>query len=102
MAAAPSSAAGPAAGLGAIQYDSPGKDTRSNASLNAEWVTVMNKTGKTLDLNGWTLADADRLHLPGAYKSVKVPAVAGTPQATCTGARGPTCGTTTTTATPRY
>ncbi|MFF9786849.1 hypothetical protein [Streptomyces nigrescens] len=31
--------------LGAIQYDSPGRDDRFNRSLNAEWVTVKN-TGR--------------------------------------------------------
>lgn len=75
--AVPSSAASPVAGFGAIQYDSPGKDTRSNASRNAEWVTVVNKTGRTLDLRNWTLTDAERhrytfkLRL-SAYKSVRV------------------------------
>ncbi|WP_370418938.1 lamin tail domain-containing protein [Streptomyces sp. QH1-20] len=73
----PSSAATPVAAFGAIQYDSPGKDTRSNASRNAEWVTVVNKTGRTLDLRGWTLSDAERHRYTlkvklGAYKSVKV------------------------------
>lgn len=75
--ALPASAASPAAGFGAIQYDSPGKDTRSNTSLNAEWVTVVNRTNKALDLNGWTLSDADRhtykLRIKlGSGKSVRV------------------------------
>ncbi|MFI2078493.1 lamin tail domain-containing protein [Streptomyces triculaminicus] len=73
----PASAASAVASFGAIQYDSPGKDTRSNSSLNAEWVTVTNRTNRTLDLNGWTLSDADRhtyrFHLKlGAGRSVKV------------------------------
>ncbi|MEU1778143.1 MULTISPECIES: lamin tail domain-containing protein [Streptomyces] len=63
--------------FGAIQYDSPGKDTRSNSSLNAEWVTVVNRAGKPLDLNGWTLSDSSRhtyrFHLKlGSGKSVRV------------------------------
>lgn len=64
--------------LGAIQYDSPGRDNRSARSLNAEWVTVTN-TGRTpVNLRNWTLANADHhryafrsLRL-GAHKSVKV------------------------------
>lgn len=43
--------------LGAIQYDSPGRDTRSNASLNAEWVTVVNTGRSAVNLSGWTLSD---------------------------------------------
>jgi Lamin Tail Domain len=42
--------------IGAVQYDSPGRDNRSNASLNGEWVTVANTGKKTVDLKGWTLA----------------------------------------------
>ncbi|WP_336048337.1 lamin tail domain-containing protein [Streptomyces sp. CA2R101] len=43
--------------LGAIQYDSPGRDDRSNRSLNAEWVTVKN-TGRTpVNIKGWSLSD---------------------------------------------
>ncbi|MCD9194231.1 lamin tail domain-containing protein [Streptomyces albireticuli] len=85
--AVPSSAASPAAGFGAVQYDSPGKDTRSNASRNAEWVTIVNKTGRTLDLTGWTLSDAERhtyrLHLKlGAYKAVRVHTGSGRDTAT--------------------
>lgn len=43
--------------LGPIQYDSPGRDDRSNRSLNAEWVTVRN-TGRTpVNIKGWSLSD---------------------------------------------
>lgn len=45
--------------LGAIQYDSPGRDTRTNASLNAEWVTVVNTGRHAVNLSGWSLSDAD-------------------------------------------
>lgn len=45
--------------LGAIQYDSPGRDNRSNASLNAEWVTVVNTGRSSVNLSGWSLSDAD-------------------------------------------
>ena len=43
--------------LGAIQYDSPGRDDRSNRSLNAEWVTVKNTGRLPVNIKGWTLAD---------------------------------------------
>ncbi|MFE9404717.1 lamin tail domain-containing protein [Streptomyces sp. NPDC006530] len=43
--------------FGAIQYDSPGRDDRSQRSLNAEWVTVTNTSRSAVDLKGWTLSD---------------------------------------------
>jgi hypothetical protein len=43
--------------LGRIQYDSPGTDTRSNTSLNAEWVTIRNTGTHRVNLRGWTLRD---------------------------------------------
>ncbi|MGH3624661.1 MAG: lamin tail domain-containing protein, partial [Sciscionella sp.] len=43
--------------FGRIQYDSPGKDTRSNASLNAEYVRVVNSSGHSVSLRGWTIRD---------------------------------------------
>ena len=45
--------------LGAVQYDSPGRDNRTAASLNAEWVTVVNTGRQAVNLSGWTLSDAD-------------------------------------------
>src|SRR3954447_24960218 len=44
--------------LAKIQYDSPGSDDRSNASLNAEWVTITNHASTKRTLTGWTLRDA--------------------------------------------
>jgi hypothetical protein len=44
--------------FGKIQYDSPGTDTRSNASLNAEYFTVKNLASTTKDLYGVTVHDA--------------------------------------------
>ncbi|MGX1855184.1 lamin tail domain-containing protein [Streptomyces sp. NPDC055299] len=46
-----------AVALGAIQYDSPGRDDRSNRSLNAEYVTVKNTGRMAVNLRGWTLSD---------------------------------------------
>jgi Lamin Tail Domain len=40
-----------------IFYNSPGKDTGSNASLNAEWVRLHNRTNRTINLTHWTLRD---------------------------------------------
>jgi hypothetical protein len=41
-----------------IVYNSPGSDTRSNTSLNAEYVRLTNRTAKTINLRGWTIRDA--------------------------------------------
>ncbi|WP_373287340.1 lamin tail domain-containing protein [Streptomyces lacrimifluminis] len=41
----------------AVQYDSPGRDDRSNRSLNKEWVDLTNTTRNTVNLDGWTLTD---------------------------------------------
>jgi Lamin Tail Domain len=40
-----------------IFYNSPGPDTGSNASLNAEWVQLHNSSGSRLTLTGWTVRD---------------------------------------------
>lgn len=46
--------------LAKIWYDSPGSDTRSNTSLNGEWVQINNSTTKAASLKGWTLTDASK------------------------------------------
>jgi hypothetical protein len=43
-----------------IWYNSPGRDTGSNASLNHEWVELHNNTGRAISLTRWTLRDAAR------------------------------------------
>lgn len=40
-----------------IRYDSPGADTGSNASLNAEWITIRNTGSSARQLNGWRVRD---------------------------------------------
>ena len=40
-----------------VQYDSPGDDTGSNSSLNAEWARVTNYGAKARTLTGWTIRD---------------------------------------------
>lgn len=64
VAALPASAAGharpqhPKVEISAVQYDSPGRDDRSNRSLNKEWVDLTNTTRHEVNLDGWTLEDA--------------------------------------------
>ncbi|RSN48283.1 hypothetical protein DMH08_34485 [Actinomadura sp. WAC 06369] len=40
-----------------VYFDSPGKDTRSNASLNGEWVQLYNATSTARQLKGVKLRD---------------------------------------------
>lgn len=42
-----------------VQYDSPGNDTGTNKSLNAEWVRVKNFGSKARTLTGWTVRDLE-------------------------------------------
>ncbi|MBT3167550.1 lamin tail domain-containing protein [Streptomyces sp. Vc74B-19] len=42
-----------------VQYDSPGRDDRSNRSLNREWVEITNSSRRAVNLDGWTLRDED-------------------------------------------
>ncbi|MER5599790.1 lamin tail domain-containing protein [Streptomyces sp. NPDC002265] len=62
VAALPASAAGmvrhePLVEITAVQADSPGRDVRSDRSLNKEWVELTNSTRRTVNLDGWTLRD---------------------------------------------
>ena len=41
-----------------IYYNSPGTDTGSNSSLNAEWVRLYNTSSSKISLTSWTLRDA--------------------------------------------
>jgi hypothetical protein len=54
-----------------IVYDSPGKDTGSNTSLNGEYVRLTNKTTRTIDLKGWSVRDAAN-HVYGFSSSVSL------------------------------
>ncbi|MFF4242061.1 lamin tail domain-containing protein [Actinomadura geliboluensis] len=54
--------AAPAEAASAVQiyrvyFDSPGKDTRSNTSLNAEWVQLFNTSKTSRQLKGMKLRD---------------------------------------------
>ncbi|MFI6291853.1 lamin tail domain-containing protein [Nonomuraea sp. NPDC050790] len=53
----PAHAATPAVQIIKVYYDSPGKDTRSNASLNAEYVVLKNTTRTAIQLEKWILRD---------------------------------------------
>ncbi|GAA4953770.1 hypothetical protein HD597_001287 [Nonomuraea thailandensis] len=55
--ALPAQAAAPALQIVKIYYDSPGADRRSNESLNAEYITLLNTTRKAIDLEGWSVRD---------------------------------------------
>ena len=48
---------GPAVVFTKVQYDSPGPDTGTNASLNGEWFQLTNKGSKPVSLNGWYVRD---------------------------------------------
>jgi hypothetical protein len=51
------SAATPPVKIYKVQYDSPGSDSGSNTSLDAEWVVIKNMTSTNRSLTGWTLRD---------------------------------------------
>lgn len=55
LAAAPSASA--AIVFTRIQYNSPGVDNGSNASLNAEWATVKNTGKRAVQLRRWKVRD---------------------------------------------
>jgi hypothetical protein len=52
------SSAAPVMRFGVIQYDSPGTDDGSNQSLNGELVTIRNAGAKRIQLEGYTVRDA--------------------------------------------
>ena len=56
VATSPAEAASPIQ-LGRIQYDSPGKDTTANASVNGEYVSVTNLGSRPVVLTRWTVRD---------------------------------------------
>jgi len=58
--------------ISAVYFDSPGADTGSNSSLNAEWVRITNVTSSAKSLTGWTLRDASS-HVY-AFPSFSLPA----------------------------
>ncbi|WP_055493426.1 lamin tail domain-containing protein [Streptomyces sp. TP-A0356] len=71
-----------------VWFDSPGKDDRSNKSLNAEWVQIRNNGSSAVALKGWILKDTSnhKYTFPnvkiGAHKLIKVHTGRGTNTAT--------------------
>ena len=55
--AAPAFATGHRMQINEIYYNSPGTDTGSNSSLNAEWVRLYNTSSSKITLTNWTLRD---------------------------------------------
>ena len=52
-----------------IYYNSPGSDTGSNASLNAEYITIQNTFGTGVWMTNWTVKDAaGHTYKFGSYK----------------------------------
>lgn len=50
-----------------VYFNSPGKDHRTNHSLNAEWVRIKNTTGHRITMTNWRLHDRGgkhRYHFP--------------------------------------
>ncbi|WP_328923844.1 lamin tail domain-containing protein [Streptomyces sp. NBC_00190] len=45
--------------IGDVQYESPGRNDRSNRALNGEWVEVKNTGRNSVNLRGFTLSDRD-------------------------------------------
>ncbi|MGW1674639.1 lamin tail domain-containing protein [Streptomyces sp. NPDC002324] len=67
-----------------VYFDSPGKDTRTNAQYNAEWVQIKNTSSSAISLKGWVLKDLDnhKYTFPnikiGAKKYIKIRTGSGT------------------------
>ena len=65
--------AGPAQAAGCVQlyriyFDSPGSDTGSRSSLNAEWVQLKNRCSSAKSLTGWRIKDrAGHVYRFGTY-----------------------------------
>jgi hypothetical protein len=55
--ATPAQAATPAVMITKVYYNSPGSDTGSNTSLNAEYVRLTNKRSSTINLKYWYVRD---------------------------------------------
>jgi hypothetical protein len=54
----PASAAAPIFLVAGIQYDPVGTDTRTNAHINLEYISIRNNTTRPLSLKGYRIRDA--------------------------------------------
>jgi hypothetical protein len=69
LAVQPSASAAPCVRINKIWYDSPGKDTGSNKSLNAEWIRLRNYCGTARSLTGWRIRDvANHVYKFGTFR----------------------------------
>ncbi len=50
--------AAPCVSIYRVYFDSPGSDTGSNTSLNAEWIQLKNRCSTGKSLSGWKIKDA--------------------------------------------
>ncbi|WP_329365640.1 lamin tail domain-containing protein [Streptomyces sp. NBC_01483] len=48
---------GPQVEISKVQYDAPGHGSRSNRSLNEEWVQITNSGRDSVNLDDWTLSN---------------------------------------------
>jgi hypothetical protein len=55
--AAPGASAAPAVKISYVYFDSPGSDSGTNTSLNAEYVRIKNVSSTNKSIAGWTLRD---------------------------------------------
>lgn len=53
-----------------VWFDSPGSDTRSNTSLNGEWVQIKNTSRSAISLKGWILKDVSNHRY--TFKNIKI------------------------------
>lgn len=53
-----------------IYFDSPGSDNGSNASLNAEYITIKNTGSGRVGIGGWTIRDlaGHVYHFPAGFR----------------------------------
>jgi len=69
LAGQPSASAAPCVRISKIWYDSPGTDTGSNKSLNAEWIRLRNYCGTAKSLTGWRIRDvANHVYKFGTFR----------------------------------
>jgi Lamin Tail Domain len=84
----PALASGHRIQINEIYYNSPGRDTGSNSSLNAEWVRLYNTSSSKISLTNWTLRDSAGhifkfgTYTLGSHSYVKIHTGHGTPTQT--------------------
>jgi hypothetical protein len=67
-ASAPVASAAPCVVIYRVYFDSPGSDTGSNTSLNAEWIKLHNRCSTNKSLTSWRIKDkAGHRYVFGTY-----------------------------------